>query len=420
MRIVHVTPGYWPGVGGTETHVQRVSEGLAARGHHVTVLTIRGHGATEALAPLGSELVNSVHVIRFAENVLLERLVRLRGAYRLLGALKRQHQARMILRGPLSLLLFLKLLRCNADIVGVFGWAKYLLPWKVCLAKRIRRWQVVGIPLFHTEEAWSREAVFPPLVSLCDAIITNTDHEKQFVEEHVSRQVRILVGGVGIDSDAFSGRDAEQIRTRYHMGTGPVVGYVGRMVASKGVAELIKAMRVVWRWHPDALLVLAGPPPRGKRRADRRVVQTLSGLSAAERAHVLLLGEFHERDKASLFESFDVFAMPSTGESFGIAYLEAWMCRKPVIGASVGSTPSVIRDGVDGFLVDPNDPRQIGQAIVRLLNDPAERARLGQAGHVRTMAEFTWERVVDRIEGLYEELRCSAPSPRSATASRSA
>jgi len=128
----------------------------------------------------------------------------------------------MIVRGPLSLLLFLKLLRCNADIVGVFGWARYLLPWKVCLAKRIRRWQVVGIPLFHTEEAWSREAVFPPLLSLCDAIITNTDHEKQFVEERVSRQVRILVGGVGIDSDAFSGRDAEQIRTRYHMGSSPV------------------------------------------------------------------------------------------------------------------------------------------------------------------------------------------------------
>jgi len=373
------------------------------------------------LAPLGSELVNSVHVIRFAENVVLERLVRLRGAYRLLGAFTRQHQVRMIVRGPLSLHLFLALLRCNADIVSAFGWGRYLLPWKVCLARKIRRWRVVGIPLFHTEEVWSRRVVYPRLLSLCDAIVTNTDHEKQFVEERVSRQARVLVGGVGIDPDAFSGRDPEQqIRRRYHMGTGPVVGYVGRMVASKGVAELIKAMRVVWQWHPDARLVLAGPPPLGEGQADRKVVQALTGLSEAERTRVLLLGEFHERDKASLFESFDVFAMPSTGESFGIVYLEAWMCRKPVIGANVGSTPSVIRDGVDGFLVDPRDPQQIGDAIVRLLNDPDQCARLGQAGYIRTMSEFTWERVVDRIEDLYEELRCSAPSPRSATASKSA
>lgn len=121
------------------------------------------------------------------------------------------------------------------------------------------------------------------------------------------------------------------------MGRGPVVGYVGRIVPSKGIPGLIKAMRTVWQWNPDVRLVLAGP-------------RTLVGMRAEA---VSSCWEFDKRDKASIYDGLDLFAMPSTGESFGIAHLEAWMCRKPVIGANVGSTPSVIRDGVDGLLVDP-------------------------------------------------------------------
>jgi glycosyltransferase involved in cell wall biosynthesis len=112
--------------------------------------------------------------------------------------------------------------------------------------------------------------------------------------------------------------------------------------------------------------------------------------------------------------------MPSIGESFGIAYLEAWMCGKPVIGANVGSTPSVIRNGVDGLLVNPQDPRHIGEAIVRLLKDPPECARLGQAGYTRTTSEFTWDRIIDRIEGLYKELASPEPIPAPAAAARRA
>jgi glycosyltransferase involved in cell wall biosynthesis len=202
------------------------------------------------------------------------------------------------------------------------------------------------------------------------------------------------------------------------MNRGPVVGYVGRVVPSKGVTALIKAMRVVWQWNPAVRLMLAGPRTLVGMEGDREVELALSRLSEAERSRVLMLGQFDEGDKANIFDSLDVFVMPSIGESFGIAYLEAWMCGKPVIGANVGSTPYVIRHGVDGLLVNPQDPRQIGEAIVRLLKDPAECARLGEAGYVRTTSEFKWDTVVDRIEGLYKELLSPEPVPASATAGR--
>jgi len=405
MRIVHVAESYLPRVGGLEVHVQKVSEGLARRGHHVTVLTMQEDGAPSSPASPTSELLNSVRVLRFPENHSAHRLWKLRGAYRLLRPIASDDRVQMITRGPLSGRLLLELLRCTVDVVSVFGWWASLLPFEVGLARKVRRWRMVGIPLFHTEEPWSRSAVHPPLLNRCDAIIVNTDHEKRFVMERMKRQTRILVGGVGVDPDAFSDRDGRQFRTRYGMGGGPVVGYVGRIVPSKGIPQLINAMRFVWQWNPKVLLVLAGKRNLAIAQADRQVELALTGLSEAERARVLLLGEFQEHEKASIYDSLDVFAMPSTAESFGISYLEAWMCRKPVIGANVGSTPYVIRHGVDGLLVNPHDPMHIGQAIVRLLSDPAECARLGEAGYARTVSEFTWNRVVDRVEGFYKELR---------------
>jgi glycosyltransferase involved in cell wall biosynthesis len=96
-------------------------------------------------------------------------------------------------------------------------------------------------------------------------------HEKQFVEERVTERTRVLVGGVGIDPHVFTDRDGRKIRVRLGMNRGPVVGYVGRVVPSKGVAALIKAMRVVWQWNPAVRLMLAGPRTLAGMEGDREV-----------------------------------------------------------------------------------------------------------------------------------------------------
>ena len=116
------------------------------------------------------------------------------------------------------------------------------------------------------------------------------------------------------------------------------------------------------------------------------------------------INEFHEKDKASLHDAFDVFALPSTEESFGIVYLEAWMCRKPVIGGRISSTQCVIDEGVDGLLADPHDAEDIAQRIIELLSDRDKRERMGRNGHAKTLAQYTWDKVTDKVESLYLEL----------------
>jgi hypothetical protein len=162
-------------------------------------------------------------VIRFAENGAFHRLLKMEGPRRLLGAVLPQDRMRMMAGGPLSARLFLELLRSKADIVAVLGWWASLLPVKVAMAKRLRTWRMVGIPMFHTEEAWSRDNVYAPLLNRCDAVIANTGHERQFLEERVSDRIRVLVGGAGIDPHAFAERDGEGIRSRSGLRRRPVV-----------------------------------------------------------------------------------------------------------------------------------------------------------------------------------------------------
>jgi len=123
-----------------------------------------------------------------------------------------------------------------------------------------------------------------------------------------------------------------------------------------------------------------------------------------ERSRVIRICDFKDEDKASIFDALDVFALPSVGESFGIAYLEAWMCGKPVIGARIGPTSAVIDDGVDGLLAKPYDPDDLAAKLVELLSDPEKRERMGQNGRTKTLNRFTWNQIVDKMEHIYRDV----------------
>jgi glycosyltransferase involved in cell wall biosynthesis len=127
-------------------------------------------------------------------------------------------------------------------------------------------------------------------------------------------------------------------------------------------------------------------------------------LTAEERARIVRITEFPDHEKASIYDAFDVFALPSASESFGIVYLEAWLCGKPVIGARIGSTQSVICEGTDGLLVEPENALDIARAIIDLLSNPDKRERLGKNGQAKILAQFTWDKVTDKVEEIYRDL----------------
>ena len=159
-------------------------------------------------------------------------------------------------------------------------------------------------------------------------------------------------------------------------------------------------MRVVWKWNEKVRLILAGPKPDRNGDVERYLLE----LKFEDRARIVEIHDFSENDKASIYDAFDVFVLPSIAESFGIAYLEAWMCQKPVIGARIGSTQCVIQENVDGLLVDPMNSNELADKIIHLLRDQNLQSTMGKAGYAKTMKYYTWEKVADRVEKIYRDV----------------
>jgi glycosyltransferase involved in cell wall biosynthesis len=157
---------------------------------------------------------------------------------------------------------------------------------------------------------------------------------------------------------------------------GRVILTVGRWAASeryKGADELIRAVAQLQSEIPDLHLVAVGGgddlPRLRKLAADVGVTGRLLFLENLSREQV-----------GACYSRADIFALPSTGEGFGLVFLEAMAFAKPVVGASCGGTTDVVEDEVNGLLVRPQDSEQLAHSLSRLLRDESLRERLGRRG----------------------------------------
>ena len=117
------------------------------------------------------------------------------------------------------------------------------------------------------------------------------------------------------------------------------------------------------------------------------------------RDHVLFVGE--QQDLATWLSAANVFLLPSSQESFGMAALEAMACEVPVVASRVGGLPEVIDDGVTGFLCDPEDVNGMIEQTLALLADPPRRVRVGRAAAEVVRAKYSAEAIVPLYEQFY-------------------
>jgi glycosyltransferase involved in cell wall biosynthesis len=128
------------------------------------------------------------------------------------------------------------------------------------------------------------------------------------------------------------------------------------------------------------------------------VVQCVSGIS--------------DHDLAGLYGQAEVAVVPSLYEGFSLPAIEAMACGVAVVATTGGALPEVVgADGETGLLVPPDDPGALAEAIARLLDDAALRARVGAAGRARVISRFTWEVTAAGTAACYEALLEGRPLP---------
>jgi len=181
---------------------------------------------------------------------------------------------------------------------------------------------------------------------------------------------------------------------------GRVILTVGRWDATeayKGADHLIAAMPVLVKAFSDIHLVAVGEG------SDLPRLQSLARESAAsERIHFL---RFIAHDQLpNAYGHCTIFAMPSRGEGFGLVFIEAMACGKPVIGGNHGGTPDVIDDGVNGYLVRYGDVGQLVDRLTRLLSDGSLWQSMGAQALAKVQRDFTFARLSAEVGAIFEEL----------------
>lgn len=175
----------------------------------------------------------------------------------------------------------------------------------------------------------------------------------------------------------------------------PLVGTVAILRKKKGHAELLEAVPAILAKHPEARFVFAGDGPQTDN-LTRRIAEM--GLTDK----VFMLGL--RRDVMNVLQSLDMFVLPTHQEALGTAYIEASAMGLPCIGTDVDGVPEVVADGETGLLVPAHNSEVLGQAIMRLLDDPALRQRMGAAARARVQAIFSREVMAERMEQVYQRL----------------
>ncbi len=417
MRILHIIQRYWPVRGGAEIHLGEISRCLAAEGHEVTVATsdardfeLFWHPGARRFSDR-EDVHDGVRILRFPVCHLPISSLAYPSLRRLLWLLSYVR--------PVPVVFLSRIARWTPWIPGLWRWLREtdepfdlvagmtitfepLLEAGLRFARR-RGVPYVVYPLTHlgagpapAQDALSRFYTMRHQVDLVrrsDAVVAQTPAEASFYTGQGVERSRLHVVGPGFCPEEAAGGDSLRFRARHHLGHA-IVAMLTKMSYDKGVTHTIEAMQYLWAQGSDAHLVLAGD-----------VLDTFSAyydaLPAPTRERIVLLGTVSDEEKRDLLAACDLLAMPSRTDSFGIVYLEAWACGKPVVGAKTWGVMDVIDDGKDGLLVPFGDIPALSEAIDHLLDDPRDARRMGEAGRTKALSQHTWARKYPAIRDLY-------------------
>lgn len=372
MRLLLITQDFPPDVGGTQTYAYELARRLAGRCADFAVVAPQRPGDTAVDATLPFEVV------------------RVRASYDALS---------IKALGPV-----LRLARQRG-----FDTA-YHVQWPTAIATLLAR--PLGGPKRIFVAAHGRELLLEPLAHVpflntlynglrstvlrcVDGLFPVSHYTGNLLKARSVRPERIRVLNNGTDPARFHPMDATALREDLGLTGRKVLLTISRLVPRKGIDTALHALQRILETVPEAFYLIGGDGPD-----QERLVSLAQHLGVADR--VRFLGRIPYDDLRRYYNVGDVFVMPSRQdepyvEGFGLVFLEANACGKPVVGARSGGIPDAVQDGKTGLLVAPDDVAGLADALIRLFTDTDFATALGRNGREHVLKEANWDRVADRL-----------------------
>ena len=378
MRVLVALTYYRPYTSGLTIYAERLAVGLAARGHHVTVLTSQYdsslpreevlHGVNVVRVPVAARISKGVIMPTFGFEA-----TRLSLSHDVLSLHMPQFDAPgLALRGRLLGKPVVLTYHCDLQLPpGAFN--------------RIVD-KVVQVANHAAGSLASK------IVAYTEDFASHSPYLSRF-----KSKVEIIPPPVEIPESSQA--DVESFRQRYNL-TGPVIGMAARLAAEKGVEVLLDAMPKIIAVHPDARVLFAGPFEQvlGEEAYARR----LAPLFEKYRNNWTFVGTLSQRELATFFHVCDVVTVPSLNstESFGLVQVEAMLCGTPSIASNLPGVRQPPTQTGMGLVVPIGDSDALGNALLTIIADPQRFQR----SRDEIAARYSTDRTVTAYEALFQRL----------------
>ncbi|GEM_PF-767444 len=376
MRILHLTLDFRPRIGGIATYVENLHLFLNRRGIESMVLHVVENSDRDGFEDEGT------------------------GVYRL-HMKKNLRDYRKLTQGSKVRRIVEKL---NPDLLHLhtFNALEYLFyKWRYPWVWTAHFSQLKGLLESKKPKDVIIRAVLRKIYMDARVLIGVSTYSAQLVSRLVEHPDIYVVPG-GVDTDRFRPNEEDRLKMRGRLNLNDediLVFYPSRWVPVKGTHVLAKAINHISRQMPSLskrlVFLLTGratAPP-----SFRKEVESLIPPDA----RVIMMDQIEQSRMPLYYRASDIVAIPSLFEMQGMSVLEAMSSAVPVVASNVGGIPGILRDGMDGFLIEPGNHVELANKIIHLSESKELRERMGKVARKRAK-DFSWSRVAERMEEIYE------------------
>ncbi len=426
-KILYLPTRYFPSISGAEFYFQRMAEILTTKyKYSIDIYTSNAIDFKALRDSNGKRLfkdnkyydkVNNLKINRFqvnynlSQNEILNKLKTIPALNTLI--LKDEVLKAFIANGPYLGDLLENLLKkpdLNYDLIHTTFFPYFNCIISLIIGISINK-PVICTPFFHFSNPRYMDLRIIEVLKKFDLLIACTNLEKKFLIEKCKIQPeKIQVIPMGVDYEKFKSVNKSPLEFNYFKHNFfikreqkyKLILFCGYKNYEKGALSILKSIPYIINKIKKVYFVFIGP-------STLAFNQELSKIHKLENARILnftpdnLTGYF-DKKKMTAFKEADIYLMPSRSDAFGISFLEAWSAGKPVIGARIGATPEVIRENVDGLLVEFDNPEDIAQKVINLLKNKRLRKKFGLAGQLKVSQKYTWDLISNETHSTYKNL----------------
>jgi len=381
MKVLMVTPSYYPILGGTETYVEQLTQKLNEKGVKADIMTLN---MASKWNPVGRDergKTNGGRLFRMSAH-----------NPRLFNFHNRSIHGELFNVHVIPSMSFVREFD-HYDILHFHDDTDFTFPFFSSLAlkkSKPRLWHLHTIP--YTYRRYERNPLLKSMIRrTADRYIGLSKYTIPFMLKLGLPESKLAILPNAIDTAKFS--------PNKKMKTDNLILSVGRIIFQKGLDVLLKAL---FQLEPPAQVAIVGPI--GDKLFFSEIQRLIRKVNDTTVHKVSYLGPLRGNALVELYQKAAIFAAPARIDHFPIANLEALACCTPVIATPTGAVPDVIEDRRNGLLVPPDEPTALASALNMLLKDRKLRESYGEKARDTVEKKFSWTVVSEKVMQIYDQL----------------